>query len=114
MNAPTTAWDVAFIWVWIEWDGIAFRPKQGLVCVVVRDDLALRCPQVDVVQVGLCQLQVGEGDGIAFNVDVPFVSDVFQYSNLAHGLEYAGVASFMRRFFLNRLTLFFQGVQEKV
>ena len=99
MNAPTTAWDVAFIWVLIEWDGIAFPPKQGFVCVVVRDDLALRRPQVDVVQVRLCQLQVGEGDGIAVDVDVPFVSDVFQYSNLAHGLEYAGVAKAMRRLY---------------
>jgi hypothetical protein len=34
---------------------------------------------------------------VAVDIDVPFVSDVFQYSNLAHGLEYAGVAKAMRR-----------------
>ena len=80
---------------------ILLRPEQGLVCVVVGDGLALALPESDVVQVGLCQLQVGEGDGIAVNVDVPFVSDgdVFQYSNLAHGLEYAGVAKAMRRLY---------------
>ena len=78
---------------------ILLRPEQGLVCVVVGDGLALALPESDVVQVGLCQLQVGEGDGIAVDVDVPFVSDVFQYSNLAHGLEYAGVAKAMRRLY---------------
>jgi hypothetical protein len=30
---------------------------------------------------------------------VPFVGDVFQYSNLGHGLEYAGVAKAMRRLY---------------
>ena len=88
--------------------------------MVVGDDLALALPESDVGQVGLCQLQVGEGDGIAVNVDVPFVSYVFQSSNLAHGLEYAGVAKAMRRlyeeslFFSLRLTSLFGGVQEKV
>lgn len=67
--------------------------------MVVGDDLALALPEADVVQVGLCQLQVGEGDGIAVNVDVPFVSDVFQSSNLGHRLEYAGVAEAMRRLY---------------
>ena len=67
--------------------------------MVVGDDLALALPESDVGQVGLCQLQVGEGDGIAVDVDVPLVSDVFQYSNLGHRLEYAGVAKAMRRLY---------------
>ena len=79
--------------------GILLCPEQGLVCVVVGNDFALALPESDVGQVGLCQLQVGEGDGIAVDVDVPLVSDVFQYSNLAHGLEYAGVAKAMRRLY---------------
>ena len=65
--------------------------------MVVGDDLAFALPESDVSQVGLCQLQVGEGNRVAVDIDVPFVSDVFQYSNLAHGLEYAGVAKAMRR-----------------
>ena len=76
-------------------------PKQGLVGVVVGDDLAVALPESDVFQVGLCQLQVGEGDGIAINRDIPFVSGVFQQSNLAHGLESAGVAEAMRRLVLD-------------
>jgi hypothetical protein len=38
---------------------------------------------------------------MAVDIDVPLVSDVFQYSNLAHGLEYAGVAKAMRRLVLD-------------
>ena len=76
-------------------------PKQGLVGVVVPNDLAVALPESDVFQVGLCQLQVGEGDGIAINRDIPFVSGVFQQSNLAHGLESAGVAEAMRRLVLD-------------
>ncbi len=79
--------------------GILLRPEQGLVGVVVRDDFALALPKSDVVQVGLCQLQVGEGNRMAVDIDVPLVSDVFQYSNLAHGLEYASVPKAMRRLY---------------
>ena len=72
-------------------------PEQGLVGVVVGDDLAFALPDSDVIEVSLSRAKVGEGDGIAINRDIPFVSDVFQYSNLAHGLESPSVANFMRR-----------------
>jgi hypothetical protein len=79
--------------------GILLRPEQSFFCVVVGDAFASTRPESDVSQVGLCQLQVGEGNRVAVDIDVPFVSDVFQYSNLAHGLEYAGVAKAMRRLY---------------
>ena len=79
--------------------GILLHPKQSLVGVVVGDAFASTRPESDVVQVGLCQLQVGEGDAVAVNGDVPLVSDVFQNSNLAHGLEYASVPKAMRRLY---------------
>jgi len=78
---------------------ILLRPEQGFVCVVVGDDLAFALPESDVGQVGLCQLQVGEGNRVAVDINVPLVSDVFQFSNLAHGLESAGVAKAMRRLY---------------
>lgn len=78
---------------------ILLHPKKSLVGVVVGDAFASTLPESDVVQVGLCQLQVGEGDAVAVNGDVPLVSDVFQNSNLGHGLEYAGVAKAMRRLY---------------
>jgi len=78
---------------------ILLHPKKSLVVVVVGNEFASTFPESDVVQISLCQLQVGEGDGIAVNGDVPFVSDVFQNSNLAHGLEYASVPKAMRRLY---------------
>ena len=78
---------------------ILLHPKKSLVVVVVGNEFASTFPESDVVQIGLCQLQIGEGDGIAVNGDVPFVSDVFQSSNLAHGLEYTAVAEAMRRLY---------------
>ena len=78
---------------------ILLRPEQGLVGVVVGDDLAFALPDSDVIEVSLSRAKVGEGDGIAINRDIPFVSDVFQYSNLGHGLEYASVPKAMRRLY---------------
>jgi hypothetical protein len=61
----------------------------------------LGSPAIDVVQVGLSLLEVGEGDGIAVNPDIPSVCNMleFMYSNLGHGLESASVAKAMRRLY---------------
>ena len=65
-------------WVGVNGADGLLRPKQGLLCVVVADDLASGLPASDVVQVVLGFLVVGEGDGIAVNRDAPLLLDVFE------------------------------------
>lgn len=91
--------NVAFGWVEVGDGLLLVDPDQGLVDWVVRDDLAFGSPELDVVQVGLSLLEVGEGDGIAVNPDVPSVCDILElmYSNLGHRLESASVVKAMRR-----------------
>lgn len=65
-------------WVGVNWLVGFDRPKQGLLCVVVANDLAFDLPASDVVQVVPSLFEVGEGDGIAVNRDAPLLIDVFE------------------------------------